>query len=208
MSPIKKMIGLGLASTLDVGTGVIITYTVWTVLGLEVGWPQYMFGIIFSMAPDLDLLVPFCKEFAGVKDSDSSHKANVTHYPLVTVPVCFLLVSVFSVKYAVLVVVCLVMHYIHDSWQSQENGPGIRWFYPFLGGYYQILSKNKKEEKIKIFCKVPPERVKETFQKNLEQWLENKFFQFTWENFIGVLVFVIAVWIVAVTISQVCAIDR
>ncbi len=197
MSPLKKIVGLGLALMLDIGSGIIITRLLFVTLTLDVHWYDYSLGAFFSMLPDLDVLAPIVKELLGGSKGDSSHKALPTHYPLVMMPVAGLaLLCMAPSHYALLTVICLFMHFVHDSWQSQEKGPGVRWLAPFGRRYYQILSRHSANGRFHLFLTVSPKRVQETFKETLEEWLNSRFFCFTLENLIGVATFIIGVLII------------
>lgn len=199
MSSLKKLFGLGLASMLDAGTGMIMTQVIGWLLHWHIAWYNYLVGIIFAMLPDVDMIFQYIQEFSGGDESDSSHKALPTHYPPVMIPTVSILTWIacallsVSTNYALLAILCLLAHYFHDSWQSQENGPGVRWLAPFKKEYYQLFSKHARGGSIKLFLVVSPERVERTFQETLEEWLNSIFFRFTWENAIGIAIFTVAV---------------
>ena len=108
---------------------------------------------------------------------------------------------------AMLVIFGLAAHYLHDSWQSQERGPGVRWLAPFSDTYYQIFSREYTRGKFYWwFFKVSPERVEKAFKETLEEWLNAIFFKrvpmkiwkfefdfWLWENIFGVTLAVIGV---------------
>jgi hypothetical protein len=196
MSPIKKIFGLGLATIMDVGSGVIITHIIWTMLGLDIHWWNYVIGVLFSILPDFDELVPLTIELLGGPENDSPHKALPTHFPIVATPTAaIILLLIAPQEYAILVSVCLLVHFFHDSWQSQQDGPGVMWLAPFGKNYYQFFSKHAKEEKLKLFLVASPDRVSKCFEMNYEDWLNSKFFRLTWENAIGIMVFLVAMTI-------------
>ncbi len=194
MSPLKKVFGLFLASLMDIGSGIIITWLVWTLLVLEIHWYTYIFGIFFSMAPDLDILAPLVRELLGGRAGDSSHKALPTHYPLVMIGAVGAVLWVFLCgNHALLASTCLFIHFFHDSWQSGERGPGVRWLAPFKESYYQIFSRHRAGERLQLFLVVSPRRVEETFKETLEEWLTAIFFRFTFENVIGIVTFLLSI---------------
>jgi len=92
-------------------------------------------------------------------------------------------------QYALLAATCLLVHFFHDSWQSQEDGPGVRWLAPFGKRYYQVLSMNAKGEPIRLLLVVSPEHLEHAFGITAEYWLNTTFFRFSWENAIGISLF-------------------
>ena len=194
MGTLKKLFGMGLSLFMDTGTGVIAVHTVSAVFGRSIEWYDYLIGIFFAVMPDSDMFIPLIVEFTGGDESDSSHKALPTHYPLFMVPfIGGLALLVSPLFYGSLVVTCLLAHFFHDSWQSQENGPGVRWLAPFGKRYYQLLSRHAQGEPLKLVLVVSPERVERAFEETLEEWLESIFFQFTWENTIGIATFTVSI---------------
>ncbi len=194
MSPLKKVFGLFLASLMDIGSGIIVTWLVWRLLVLEIHWYHYVFGILFSMAPDLDILAPLVRELFGGQAGDSSHKALPTHYPLVMIGAIGGVLWLFRFdSWAMLASICLFIHFVHDSWQSQEKGPGVRWLAPLGKNYYQIFSRHRAGDELQLFLVVSPQRVEETFKETLEEWLNAIFFRFTLENVIGIITFLLSI---------------
>jgi hypothetical protein len=97
-------------------------------------------------------------------------------------------------------IACQFFHFFYDSWQCQQDGPGVRWFAPFGNKYYQVFSRNAKGEPMRLFLVVTPERLEWCFTITNEYWFNTKFFRFTWENAIGIMVFDIAILILLITL--------
>jgi len=194
MGPFKKVFGLWLATLPDIGSGIIAVRFIGWLYDTEISWSYYAAGIFFALLPDLDMLFPLAREFICGDDADSSHKALPTHYPLIMLPtIVFPLLFMNQSYFAFLAGVCLLVHYFHDSWQSGEKGPGVRWLAPFGKNYYQILSRRAKGERIRLFLVVSPEQVAQRFEETLEEWLNLIFFHPTWENAIGISIFLLAI---------------
>lgn len=194
MGPFKKLFGLGLTLMLDIGSGILMTHLLWWALGLHIHWYHYLSGIIFAKLPDVDEVIPFAIELLGGPENDSSHKSLPTHYPLLVIPaVTGVALLVAPWPYALLAGVCLFVHFFHDSWQSQEDGPGIRWLAPFGKRYYQVLSRHGKGEPIRLLLVVSPEHLEHAFGITAEYWLNKTFFRFTWENAIGIALFFVGI---------------
>ena len=227
MSPLTFITGILLATLMDIASGIIITKCLSYALDFRASLMDYGVGIFFSSFPDFDALIPLTKNFlhkllpitkkqtnkkmahiteklASTGEVDSSHRSNWTHYPLVYLIPCSLLV-IFSPFHSIQSFLCFFVHFVHDSWQSQDKKGlccGIKWLAPLGENYYRVISKKYQGGKRQVLVTLKPQEAEAFFNYTVDEWLENMFFsrehgiRWTGENIAGLLAFTVAITII------------
>ena len=101
-------------------------------------------GIIFSLLMDADHIFHL-----GQKETARQVRnlRNIFHYPLLYIPTGMIVVSFFSIPWAVLFGLCSLTHFIHDS---IGIGWGVQWFYPFSTNHYSFFYLYHPKDKEKL----------------------------------------------------------
>jgi len=198
----KKLLGIILAVLLDVGTGLIVARFVSVfVFGSIPAWYHYFVGVLSAVLPDFDTFVPLAIDLVTKRNKlDSSHRNNPMHYPLVMISGTFVVLLFFGFHFWIVVVTCVFVHMVHDSWQSQEIGTWVKWLAPFSKTSWQVLSRERSGAPIQLVLRLGRDRVAR--RETLEDWLNAIFFKLvddkifglrvkrpTFENSLGILLF-------------------
>ena len=105
---------------LDIGVGVLLSLLVSHLFGFEANWQFICAGILFSLLVDVDIL-PF------LWPTNYNHR-SFFHYPLLYVPVTFVVYFIFGPVWATLFGLSVLSHFIHDT---IGIGWGVAWLAPF-----------------------------------------------------------------------------
>ncbi len=194
MTLLKFLVGALLAGSIDIAFGIFFAHLFLKLYDPAV-WPlfAYGFGIVFCLAPDLDVLVMRFTRGRIMAD----HRTWM-HWPILIAPI-FLLVSCFSSPFAILAVFCLLEHYVHDSIDIEENDEGIRWFAPF--NYNHYLISWQKIKNLEIFARLSGRRLRKIKNKKetMNSWLAEHYLRPTASSIVGGLllaasIIMITVW--------------
>lgn len=121
---------------IDIIAGILISLGVAHFFEVPIS-PGWLFlGALFALLPDFDFFLEYLKRgTVGGKKLDA-HRV-VTHVPLLfLIPAVLFLVFV-STPVALLFVLCIIWHFLHDS---HAMGYGYRLFYPFSTKFYKFFS--------------------------------------------------------------------
>ena len=129
-----------------------------------------------ALFPHLDVVVKKLRS-GGVT---GEHKTSFTHMPLVFGLLTFLFLREFSSFWAWVAIGCLVMHYLHDLF---ETGPGIPVFAPFAGQRY-LLCKWRAGRFHWIYP-LTPQELDKWLNTTLEWWLEAEYCYITSNSLLG-----------------------
>lgn len=190
MKKTRLLFGLFLAVLADVASGILMAHIIRKVSGR---YPHmalntilfYLAGILFTLLPDiLDLM----KE-RGL--TDIKHKENITHFALIIIPI-FILLAILSPFWATFISLCLLCHFIHDSFQSHGS---IKWLAPFSQKNIHFIEK--VNGKIKLICIWDNH---ELMSRNMDphEWLEKYYLRPTVESIISILYFLLIILIVLI----------
>ncbi|MAF80826.1 hypothetical protein CL628_02320 [bacterium] len=105
-------------------------------------------AVIGSILPDVDMLIYLL--FGGKLDKWAHRHRDISHYPLLTVPIClFIALHVLVWQQAVVLAAVMLMHYVLDS---QHVGWGIRWTFPVTRTYYCLRTPDPTCEPFMLYA--------------------------------------------------------
>ncbi len=122
---------------LDIAIGLILgTYFN---VSENINYYLILLAIVFCLLPDVDIFDYLYKKY--IKKLDVIDHRSWTHYPIVYVPVYFIILcieNVFNIKYSIstLFLLSIVWHFIHDT---LFIGWGVMWGWPFSKRKYKIF---------------------------------------------------------------------
>lgn len=174
---------------LDIGFGIIIPITLSKIFGFEITNSYIVFGIIFSLLPDIDFI--FYKIFSKKSgDQDHTHR-SVLHYPIVYILIGSLTTYIFYPTLLSLFIICSLFHFIHDS---IGIGWGVQWFAPFNKNYYQFFYTVNKNADRSIIYKYKPEELDSLAgEYGDKEWFKNVYLKFHLYSFVELLIFIISI---------------
>ncbi len=104
---------------LDIGVGILLAAGIAEVFGVPLTPVLVVFGIVAALFPDIDIVTAAFGRWR--------HR-EITHYPLLYVPVCAAAFFFLPLPYAVLLTLGIAAHFVHDT---IGIGWGIAWLWPF-----------------------------------------------------------------------------
>lgn len=127
----------------DIGIGLIVSWLVCYVFGVEPTWVHVVFGILFALSPDIDAVFQklTCGSISAHARNPHDHRSLV-HYPLVFVPTGTVLVFAicsaagFGLELVLIFAVGSFLHFVHDSFGI---GWGVKWLWPFSKKNYKFF---------------------------------------------------------------------
>ena len=124
---------------LDIGFGIIISVVVSKITGHPPNNVFIFLCIGFSLLPDIDVFPELLRRGKlGGKILDLHRE--LTHYPLLYAVIAPIIFYLFGLSIASAFVLCLLVHFIHDS---MGGGWGIQWLYPFNKNYFKFFSNQQ-----------------------------------------------------------------
>lgn len=180
MSRIRLLVGLFVAVSADVGSGILAVHLLGKVFGQPIALWMYGVSIFVALLPDIDVIF----QKIGGENIDSRHR-QMTHYP-VAITLIFANIVVFSWFWATLTALCLLAHFVHDSW-GEANRWGVKWLAPFSDKSYQLFMRKRFGERRQIICVWTPEELANTAPLPLEEWLTDYYLRLTGESVGGLL---------------------
>ncbi len=128
-------------------------------------------GILFSLAPDLDVFVELAKR-GRVGGRVQGHHRELTHFPLTFIPISAVIYYYFGPVWFWLFVFGIFFHFMHDS---IGMGWGIKWWWPFSKKAYKFFSEKngRLSSKKLIVCWQPEELKKVIYTYGDDHWLRN-----------------------------------
>lgn len=119
----------------DIGVGLLFGVLMNILLGGS-PWFVILFGAITMIMPDLDFLIYLYKNNWKTDQFAHEHR-DLFHNPILFSGGGALILLAFGWRWSLIWLIGTVLHFIHDTLQS---GFGIRWLYPFYGGYFTLVS--------------------------------------------------------------------
>src|SRR3989344_1391148 len=157
---------------LDFAFGIFATIFANHYYGVDI-FPFILIALLFSVLPDLDFLI--YKIFKIHPDKGYKHR-ELFHYPLIYLPVGFLLLLLFSKLMAFTFLIISFLHFIHDS---ITYGRGLRWLYPFSKNNYAFFYLYAQPKGLRKLIFIFRENELEKFDKEYgdENWIENIYYK-------------------------------
>lgn len=180
------LVGLGLSGLRDVGMNLLVVHILGKIFGPVPVW-IYGVGVLFAPLPDFDALF---QKFRG-QEIDSKHR-DIAHQPILLVIPAFIIISLFSKFWALLVSLCFLAHYFNDS---ITVGWGIKWLAPFSSNQYQFFTRNAQWRIVLVRVWTPNELAR-IQPMPMKEWLQTYYLKPTLESVSGALTLLAAVLII------------
>lgn len=117
---------------LDIGVGILFSLLVGKLFAIDISASWVACGVLFALLPDIDIVPYAFKRYFNKKEA-YNHR-TFTHYPIVYLPLVYVVYVVFGLPYALLCACGVYFHLLHDTvWL----GWGISWFWPFSTRKYK-----------------------------------------------------------------------
>ncbi len=124
---------------IDIAVGLVIGWLV-SVMSGEPQVPLLFFGILATLAPDLDFIVWLARNKWRVNQYAHEHR-DLLHLPLVFGVGGGLLISIWYPVFGLVWFLGIMAHFIHDT---LDGGWGIQWLHPFYRGYFTLAAYSPK----------------------------------------------------------------
>jgi hypothetical protein len=186
----------------DFGHGILLTIFVATIFDIEATLQLFLFGLIFSVIPDLDGIKEFIrfKNIGGSKGRAKDHRDGL-HFPLMWLLASFLFVYLNPVL-GTLFFLCVFAHFLNDSW---GGGWGVQWLWPFSKKSYKFFSGKDEDAKIDaddvVISWTPEEKTKAIEVLGNPNWLEDIYLKPTKISIIEYGTFVVAVIVLLIYLN-------
>lgn len=118
---------------LDIGAGILASIFISFGFQMELSFYVLAAGIVGALSPDVDYIVHLLQ--GGSSKDDKRHR-ELIHYPLIFLPVVFLIFYPLGIHIAGAFTLGAFFHFVHDS---IGLGWGIQWLYPFKKDHYTFL---------------------------------------------------------------------
>lgn len=189
----KIIVGFFLAGALDMAGGILIAFFLLkTFPGAAPKLQACLAGAVFAVFPDVDGLKQI-KTIIREGRLYVDHRLW-THYPLVVLPIAAALLAPLSPFYAILAVLCLLFHYVHDSLDLEENGEGIKWLAPLRHHYYHLSWKKIRSLKVIIRLTAREAEKLKHKKETMEEWLEKHYLKISPHSLSGVFVLFVSIF--------------
>jgi hypothetical protein len=111
---------------LDLGVGIFASIFVSWQFGLPFDWRLLMWGMGFSLLPDLDYFIHLARR--GKLDQYTFKHREIFHWPIPYLALGAVVLWPWGMPWVALFWICSLAHFIHDS---VGIGYGVQWFQPF-----------------------------------------------------------------------------
>ncbi len=177
----------------DIGIGIIVAICLGQALGIEVTPLFIMVSVAFSLGPDIIDGLPNIRKMLGGHAHEHREGA---HYPLVLIPVVFLLALLlpWGIAGAFILTLLVIIHFVHDM---IGVGWGIQVFRPFSKKYLKLFTPDYREgdTKRKLFAWWTKTEMKEVARKyGREDWILWYYARTHPGGYIEWIVLIIGVW--------------
>ena len=160
---------------LDIALGIFSSIFVSHIFGISLSTQFVILGIIFNLLPDMDALLVFTKKGW---ETDATHR-DLFHFPLVYIPIGFLILSHFSQEATALFVLSSLFHFIHDS---IGIGWGVERLFPFNRNhfaFFYVYSPNEMKLPWKLMYIWPHKQIGKMMEEyGDKKWIQNIYFKF------------------------------
>ncbi len=120
----------------DIGIGILLAFFGHHVLDVALTPSLFMWSIVFSLLPDIDMIMYL---IPGFKKVFKQHR-GWTHYPLVYIPIILIVYIFIGPAWAIIMALGVSIHLVHDLlW----IGHGVKFWWPFYHKYYKFFSQEK-----------------------------------------------------------------
>jgi hypothetical protein len=119
----------------DFGHGILLTIVTLHLFGVEPAVWYFIFGLLFSVLPDLDGVKEFLRHRKIDAGEHGDHRDGL-HYPLVWVVIGAIMFLI-NPLVGTLFTLCVLAHFMNDSWGT---GWGVVWLWPFSNRSYKLFS--------------------------------------------------------------------
>lgn len=128
MEALRILLGVFVIVLSDISSGTLIAHFLMKAMNHPPAFPTYIVAIIIVLLPDIIEL--------HLKSEERKYRSS-SHRPIIIVlPLLLILIFPF---WALLTVLCLISHFVHDSlW---FNNRGIQWLWPIRQGIYRFFAR-------------------------------------------------------------------
>lgn len=173
----------------DIGIGIFSVVIARKLFQIELTVFTVFIGIIFSLLPDTDFLIEWAKRKRMPSKFPHEHR-NVSHFPLLYVPLGSFIIFWFGYIYLFLFVFNSLSHFLHDSFGV---GWGIKWAYPFSKRSYKFFTgDNNRFSKRFIISWDEGELQKAIEEHGDPDWIKNIYLRPTLVSITEIMVFVVS----------------
>lgn len=161
---------------LDIGIGILLS--IWTswFFHVDLMFTLILTGIIFALLPDIDFFIELIKH-GNVGGKVIREHRELTHFPIIYIPVAILVYVVFGAMWATLFSLAIFAHFLHDS---VGIGWGIKWFWPFSKKAYKFFSEKDGRFSNRVIISWDPAELTEVAANHGDpNWIRNIYLQFT-----------------------------
>ena len=122
----------------DWANGLIALFVTHYFYDFTFAWWQVPAALLMAMSPDIDAIPELYKrgKVSASADYETDHREGL-HYPLIIVPVLFILAYVFGAWFFMFAV-AVFLHFINDLYGT---GWGLKLFWPFSKNNFKILGR-------------------------------------------------------------------
>ncbi len=160
---------------LDIGIGILGAVLYTGIVDAPITPALLAVAVGFALLPDTDFIVAWMRS-RNVHAINHTHR-DVTHYPLLYIPVGSLAVALLGgLPTAMLFAALSLLHFIHDS---IGIGWGIQWAYPFSKKFYKAFSEKDGRFSWRLLVAwTPSEQAEVERQAGDPSWLRNIYLRF------------------------------
>jgi hypothetical protein len=146
---------------LDIGVGILLAVAVSAIFHMPLTIFLVICGIAATLFPDVDIITaPF---------GTWKHR-ELTHYPIVYIPLVIFLFILMSIPYAALVTAGIYLHLIHDTFGT---GWGLAWLWPFTNRRFILLPVNYMRNMRAFETWLPEERPEYAHSERYKHWIRD-----------------------------------
>jgi hypothetical protein len=154
---------------LDIGVGILLAIGMHEWFSMPLTPLLVAFGIGAALLPDIDVITMLYGPW--------KHR-GLTHYPLLYVPVCFIVFLIAPLPYALLLTLGVYAHFVHDTFGI---GWGIAWLQPFSGRKFLLFPSGGRTRALGTFATWLPEQEValrlQAYEKSKLPWVTRYYFR-------------------------------
>ncbi|OGZ35057.1 MAG: hypothetical protein A2174_00520 [Candidatus Portnoybacteria bacterium RBG_13_41_18] len=151
----------------------IISLALLKYYGLDVIPHVIIYGIIFALLPDIDMIIWLKKDDWRINKWAHEHREHFLHYPLFYLPtVTLILWSCQNYFYIILFIYCSLWHFLHDSFGL---GWGLKWLFPISDKWYKFFAAKHDKKNIRFLTTwTSEELIMEVEKRGDDNWHKKK----------------------------------
>ncbi len=160
---------------LDIAIGIFSSIFISQIFSLQLTPWLTILGILFSLSPDLDMIVYLLNRGNSV---NAHHHRDLLHFPIIFIIIAGIIYLMISQPLGILFLLSTLLHLIHDS---IGVGFGVQWLWPFDRhnyAFFYLCDPAHKGIPRKIFYKWDQAGVDEAIKRyGDEDWVKDIYFK-------------------------------